>query len=220
MVSEARLAELEATLTALVPALDHLLDAQAEQHRVLVIGDLSAIVAANATIEAASARVTNLEQRRQGIQADLEAELGVRGLRAALDAAVQDAADRHRRLVLLDQIAAGVLRLRAQSRQNSELLGSAIDLARRTRVTFERLSGVDATYTQVKARLLAARRAMPEATPAMAAGPHVKAQTAAAQAAAPAPAALPVVLDGPLVDLLSEPSLARIAAPMHLTESP
>ena len=100
-----RLADLEAVLVPLVPALERLQDAQIEQRGVIVVGDLSAMVALNTKIEETSARIALLEQRRQAIQAELEAELGVEGLRAVLKAADVAPSDRTRLGQRLVQVA-------------------------------------------------------------------------------------------------------------------
>jgi flagellar FlgN protein len=158
--AESPLTGLEAVLVPLVPALERLHDAQVEQRRVIVGGDLTSIVTANTTIEAASARVATLEHRRQTIQEQLEASLGVQGLRAVLETATVDPADRTRLGQQLGHVAQLVRTLREQGRQNAELLDAAIKLARRTRVTLERLGGTEPTYDSVKTRRhLAAQRA-------------------------------------------------------------
>jgi hypothetical protein len=155
-----KLSDLEAVLVPLVPALERLQSAQVEQRRVVVAGDLGAMLAVNATIEETSARIALLEQRRQAVQADLEEELGVQGLRSVLRAADIEPSDRQRLGQMLVQVTRLVKDLREQGRRNADLLGAAIDAARRTRQTLERLSGADNTYDQVKARrMLAARRA-------------------------------------------------------------
>jgi hypothetical protein len=153
-----RLAELEAVLVPLVPALERLHSAQLEQRRVVVAGDLSAMLAVNATIEETSARIAVLEQRRQSVQAELEAELDVQGLRAVLMVAAVVPTDRARLGQLLVQVSRLVRELREHGRRNADLLDAAIDAARRTRQTLERLSGVDNTYDTVKARRLQAAR--------------------------------------------------------------
>lgn len=156
----ALLADLEVALVPLVPALERLYDAQVEQRRVVVAGDLASIVAANATMEEASARVASLEQRRQAAQSVLEAELGVQGLRAVLAAPVVDPADRARLGRVLGQIARQVHALREQGQQNGELFRAAVEVARRTRQALERLGGAEATYDPVKNhRRLAVRQA-------------------------------------------------------------
>jgi hypothetical protein len=155
-----QLADLEAVLVPLVPALERLQTAQVEQRRVVVAGDLSAMLAVNATIEETSARISLLEQRRQAVQADLEEELGVQGLRSVLMAANIPSTDKARLGQMLVQVSRLVRELREQGRRNADLLGAAIDAARRTRRTLERLGGAENTYDQVKARrMLAARRA-------------------------------------------------------------
>src|SRR3954468_2997224 len=155
-----KLSDLEAVLVPLVPALERLQNAQVEQRRVVVAGDLSAMLAVNTTIEETSARIALLEQRRQAIQNELEDELGVQGLRSVLIASAIPSTDKARLGQLLVQVARLVRDLREQGRRNADLLGAAIDAARRTRQTLERLTGADNTYDQVKARrMLAARRA-------------------------------------------------------------
>ncbi len=157
---ESPLTGLEAVLVPLVPALERLHEAQVEQRRVIVGGDLNSIAAANATIEEASARVATLEQRRQTAQEELEGQLGVYGLRAVLDAAAVDPTDRARLGRQLGHVARLVQALREQGRQNAELLEAAIGLARKTRLTLQRLGGIDATYDPLKTRRqLAAHRA-------------------------------------------------------------
>jgi hypothetical protein len=159
VVSHRRLADLEAVLTPLVPALEQLQRAQTEQRRVVVLGDLSAMLAVNTTLEETGARIALLEQRRQAIQAELEAGLGVEGLRAVLKVAAIAPADRSRIGQVLAQVARLVRDLRTQGRQNADLLDAAIGAARRTRQVLERLSGVDNTYDPVKARRQQAMRA-------------------------------------------------------------
>ena len=155
-----RLADLEAVLVPLVPALERLQGAQLEQRRVVVAGDLKAMLTVNTTIEETSARIAILEQRRQAIQTELESELGVQGLRAVIVAAAIAPSDRARLGQLLVQVARLVRELREQGRRNADLLSAAIDVAQRTRHNLERLSGADTTYDPVKARRLqAARRA-------------------------------------------------------------
>jgi hypothetical protein len=157
---ESPLTGLEAVLVPLVPALERLHDAQVEQRRVIVGGDLTSIVTANTTIEAASARVATLEHRRQTIQEQLEASLGVQGLRAVLESAEVAPSDRERLGQQIGQVAHLVRTLREQGRQNAELLEAAIGLARRTRVTLERLGGREPTYDPLTTRRhLAAQRA-------------------------------------------------------------
>jgi hypothetical protein len=129
-----RLADLEAVLVPLVPALERLHAAQ-------------------------------VEQRRQAIQAELEEDLGVQGLREVLRIAAIPPTDRQRLGQTLMQMARLVQDLREQGRRNADLLSAAMDAARRTRQILERLSGADNTYDQVKTRrMLAARRACAEAT--------------------------------------------------------
>ena len=147
-----RLADLEAVLVPLVPALERLHAAQIEQRRVIVAGDLSAMIATNTAIEETSARIALLEQRRQAIQSELEGELGVGGLRAVLKAAAIPSSDRARLGQLLVQVARLVRELREQGKRNAELLDAAIGAARRTRQVLERLSGADTTYDPKKAR--------------------------------------------------------------------
>ena len=153
-----RLADLEAVLVPLVPALERLQGAQLEQRRVVVAGDLKAMLHVNTTIEESSARIAILEQRRQAIQTELESELGVQGLRAVLSAAAIAPTDRTRLGQLLVQVARLVRDLREQGRRNADLLGAAIDAAQRTRQNLERLSGADTTYDPVKARRMQAAR--------------------------------------------------------------
>ena len=147
-----RLADLEAVLVPLVPVLERLHEAQLEQRRVIVVGDLSAMIAINTTIEETSARIALLEQRRQAVQAELEAELDVEGLRAVLKTAAIAPADRARLGQLLVQVARLVRELKEQGRRNAELLDAAIGAARRTRQVLERLVGADNTYDPKKAR--------------------------------------------------------------------
>jgi hypothetical protein len=153
-----RLAELEAVLVPLVPVLERLHGEQLEQRRVVAAGDLNAMLAINARIEETGARIGLLEQRRQAVQAELEAELGVQGLRAVLKAAAIAPTERARLGQLLVQVARLVRELREQGRRNADLLDAAVDVARRTRQTIERLSGADNTYDSVKARRLQAAR--------------------------------------------------------------
>lgn len=165
VATDGRLADLEAVLVPLVPALERLQAAQVEQRRVVVSGDLSAMLAVNATIEETSARIALLEQRRQAIQTELEEDLGVQGLREVLRIASIPPTDRQRLGQTLMQMAKLVQDLRVQGRRNADLLSAATDAARRTRQILERLSGADNTYDQVKTRrMLAARRACAEAT--------------------------------------------------------
>jgi hypothetical protein len=154
-----RLAALEAVLVPLVPALERLHGAQLEQRRVVVAGDLGAMLTVNTTIEETSARIALLEQRRQAVQTELEEELGVQGLRAVLTAAAISPTDRARLGQLLVQVARLVRELREQGRRNADLLAAAIDVAHRTRRTLERLTGADTTYDPVTARRQALRRA-------------------------------------------------------------
>jgi len=155
-----RLATLEAVLVPLVPALERLQNAQVEQRRVVVAGDLRAMLAVNTTIEESSARIAILEQRRRTIQAELESELGVQGLREVLKVAAIAPSDRARLGQLLVQVARLVRELREHGRRNADLLSAAIDAARRTRQNLERLTGAETTYDPVKARrTYAARRA-------------------------------------------------------------
>lgn len=147
-----RLAELEAVLAPLVPALEALHAAQLEQRTVVVAGDLSAMVVVNTRIEETSARIALLEQRRQAVQAELEEELGVQGLRAVLKAAAIPPTDRARLGQRLVQVARLVRTLREEGRRNTALLDAAVDAAQRTRLVLERLSGKDTTYSPVKAR--------------------------------------------------------------------
>jgi hypothetical protein len=156
--SELRLADLEAVLVPLVPALERLNQAQQEQRRVVVAGDLGGIIVTTTAIEETSARIALLEQRRQTIQTELEAELGVQGLRAVLSAAAIPSTDRTRLGQLLVQVARLVRDLREQGSRNADLLGAAIDVAERTRKIVERRSGADSIYDPVKARRYAAAR--------------------------------------------------------------
>ncbi len=154
-----RLADLEAVLVPLVPALERLQTAQLEQRRVVVVGDLSAMVSLNTTIEETSARIALLEQRRQATQAQLEVELGVEGLRAVLRAAAVAPPDRARLGQLLVQVARLVRDIREQGQRNAALLDAAMGAARRTRQVLERLIGADNTYDPRKARRQQALRA-------------------------------------------------------------
>ena len=158
-----RFDELESVLGLLVPALDCLHDGQVRQREVIVQGDLRPLLVITAELDDAGTRVAGLEQRRQAIQGALEAELGVTGLRAL--AAHADPARRARLFVVLDQLGTVVPRLQDEGRRNTALLDSAADLARRTRVSLERLSGADSLYDPLKARRkLVAQRALARPT--------------------------------------------------------
>src|ERR1044072_5448015 len=91
-----RLADLEAVLVPLVPALEQLQSAQIEQRRVVVLRDLSAMISINTSIEETGGRMALLEQRRQAIQAEREEELGVEGLRGVLKTARIPTSDKAR----------------------------------------------------------------------------------------------------------------------------
>ena len=147
-----RLADLEAVLTPLVPALEQLHGAQIEQRRLVVAGELSAMVTINTSIQDISTRIALLEERRQAIQTQLEAELGVQGLRAVLKAAALAPPDRARVGQLLVQVIRLVREIREQGRANAKLLAAAIGAAQRTRQVLQRLSGADNTYDPVQAR--------------------------------------------------------------------
>src|SRR5918998_3385103 len=92
--------ELESVLGLLVPALERLHDSQVRQPEVIVQGDLRPLLVITAELDEAGMPVAGLEQRRQAIQAELEAELGATGLRAL--AAHADPARRARLFTLLD----------------------------------------------------------------------------------------------------------------------
>ena len=145
------LADLEAVLTGLVPALDQLHAAQVEQRRLVVSGELGAMVTINTTIQDLSARIAGLEARRQAVQTELEATFGVQGLRAVLKAAVREPEDRAKLGQLLVQVTRLVREIRDRGKENAALLDAAIGAAQRTRQVLERLTGAD-TYDPVKAR--------------------------------------------------------------------
>ncbi len=152
-----RLADLESVLTPLVPALEQLHTAQIEQRRLVVAGELGAIVTITTTIQDTSARIAQLEVRRQAIQSELEAGLGVQGLRAVLLSSPIAQVDRARLGQLLVQVTRLVREIRQQGQKNAALLDAAIGAAQRTRKVLERLSGADNTYDPVKARKTALR---------------------------------------------------------------
>ena len=183
-----RFDELENVLGLLVPALERLRDGQVRQREVIVQGDLRPLLVITAELDEAGRCVAGLEQRRRSIQAALEAELGATGLRAL--AAHADPVHRARLFVLLDQLGAVVPRLQEDGRRNAALLDWAAELARRTRVTLERLSGADSLYDPIKARRkLAAQRALarPTSAPASratpAAGPAASTESASTESA-------------------------------------
>jgi hypothetical protein len=147
-----RVADLEAVLTPLVPALEQLHAAQVAQRRLVVSGELGAMVTINTTIQDTSARIAVLEQRRQSIQAALETDLGIEGLRAVLMAAPVPSPDRDRVGQVLVQISDLVRDIREQGRSNAALLDVAIGAASRTQKVLARLSGADNTYDLTKAR--------------------------------------------------------------------
>ena len=185
-----RFDELEGVLGLLVPALERLHDGQVRQREVIVKGDLSPLLVITAELDESGRRVANLEQRRQVIQAELEMELGATGLRAL--AALADPARRARLFVLLDQLGTVVPKLREEGRRNAALLDSAAGLARRTRVTLERLSGADSLYDPRKARrTFAAQRALarPMSAPSTTAPARSSASATTSKAAATQPAA-------------------------------
>jgi hypothetical protein len=171
-----RLADLENVLVPLVPALEQLHTAQIEQRRLVVAGDLSAMVTINTAIQDISAKIGLLEQRRQSIQAELEAELGVQGLRAVLMTARVAPSDRARIGQVLVQVTRLVREIREQGRSNAALLDAAIGAASRTRQVLARLSGADNTYNNpVKARrqqtAMRARASLATMTPPVQAAP-------------------------------------------------
>jgi len=182
----ARFDELETALGLLVPALERLYEGQVRQRDVIVQGELRPLLAVTAELDDASARVNGLEGRRRAIQESLEVELGARGLYEVADRAGD--ARRARLLVLLERLGAVVPRLQEQSRRNADLLGSAIDLARRTRITLERLGGVNAIYDPMKARRKAvAQRDAARAAAALAAAFPPPPSTTLSMPAASAP---------------------------------
>src|SRR3712207_2308138 len=81
MNAQAPLVELESALCELVPTLDRLAELLVEQRRAVAEGNLNRLLAITSEQEEASARLAHLEQRRDRLQLQLEATLGVRGLR-------------------------------------------------------------------------------------------------------------------------------------------
>ena len=155
---DGRLAELERTLGQVVPVLATLYDHNVAQRQALAEGDLRRVITLTAEHEDAAARLGALEQRRAALQQSLEGSLGVSGLREIVAAGSADQADRVRFLSLLDEVGQGVARLREAQNQSAALLGSAIETARRTRSQFERLAGVQASYSPAAARRVRAMR--------------------------------------------------------------
>ena len=120
------------------------------------------MISINTTIEETSARIALLEQRRQAIQTELEAELGVQGLRAVLMAAAIPPSDRARLGQLLVQVARLVRDLREQGQPQRRAAGRRHRRGRSGRGrSLERLSGADNTYDPVKARRQQAAHARP-----------------------------------------------------------
>jgi len=146
MSREPLLAELTATLQQLVPTVTALRDATAAQREALAADDLDRLLTLTGEQEEASARLAQLEQRRQRLQADLEAALGVEGLRAILDRGSATAAARAERLGVLDELGLRVAELQSEQERSAALLRSALDSTRRARAYLTRLSGAPSTY--------------------------------------------------------------------------
>ena len=211
--------ELETVLGLLVPALERLHDGQVRQREVIVQGELRPLLVVTAELDDAGTRVAGFEGRRRAIQEALEAELGATGLRALAEHA--DPARRARLLVLLDQLGTVVPRLQEDGRRNAALLDSAADLARRTRVTLERLSGADSLYDPIKARRkLAAQRAVarPASAPDSPATPSAATSLAATSSAATQSRSAP--MDGTPAHATRPPTTTPDATAPATTEAP
>jgi hypothetical protein len=146
MSCEPRLAELTATLEQLVPTVTALRDTMAAQRGALAADDLDRLLALIGEQEETSARLAHLERRRQRQQGDLEAAIGVEGLRAILDRGSATAAARAERMGLLDELGLRVAELQMEQERSAALLRSAIDSTRRARAYLTRLSGTPTTY--------------------------------------------------------------------------
>lgn len=141
---EPPVAELEAVLGQLLPALARLREVAADQRAAVAAGDLRGLLALTAEQEALAARLARLERRRLGLQARRGAEPGLE------DGPVSARADPL--AVLVAEIGASVAELRAEHERAATTLGAAAEVARRARSFLERLGGAQPAYTAPPAR--------------------------------------------------------------------
>jgi hypothetical protein len=140
-----QLADLEATLTQLVPTLARLSELLVLQRQAVAEGDLDRLLLLTTDQEAASARLATLEERRNGLQAGLEAALGVQGLHAIAEADRAGTPD-SALPGLVDALRFEIVRLHEENQRAAELLAAAAEMAGRTRAFLTRLLGADVVY--------------------------------------------------------------------------
>ncbi|HLI28755.1 MAG TPA: flagellar export chaperone FlgN [Chloroflexota bacterium] len=139
--------ELEGALSDLVPVLSQLRALLIAQREAIAAGDLSRLLAVTTEQEEASARLQFLEQRRARLQAELEATLAVRGLRALAAAALPEVTRREEFLAIAQEMLRTAVALHAESERAAVLLTAAIEVSLRTRGFLHRSSGGEPSYS-------------------------------------------------------------------------
>ncbi|MCC7105644.1 MAG: hypothetical protein IT307_10910, partial [Chloroflexi bacterium] len=110
--------------------------------------DLQALLLLTVEQEQAGARLAQVEQERAKLQAALVSagtREGERGLRA-LVARTATSPRRERLVVLLDEVRLAVAELRVRHARAAELLGASAELAQRSRLFLQRLTGAEPAY--------------------------------------------------------------------------
>ena len=141
MVSNHTVARLEETLPQLAFTLASLRDLLAEQRHAVADGDLPRVLALTSEQEELNARMSRLEGQRQTLQASLEEQLGVRGLRAIAEAAVEEPGGRARLLRDIDDLCVTVVELHREHERCAALLTAAAEVAHQTRTYLARQTG-------------------------------------------------------------------------------
>ncbi len=146
VVSNPTLARLEETLPQLSFTLASLRDLIANQRRAVAEGDLQGVLALTLEQEELNARLSRLEGQRQTLQASLEDELGVRGLRAIAETGIHEPEGRERMLRDVDDLRVTVVELHQEHERCAALLSAAAEVAHQTRTYLARLTGEEPAY--------------------------------------------------------------------------
>ena len=143
MASKPAIARLEETLPQLSFTLASLRDLVANQRHAIAEGDLPGVLALTLEQEQLVARMSRLEGQRQTLQASLEDELRVRGLRAIAEASIEEPVERERMLRDIDDLRVTVVELHQEHERCAALLSAAAEVAHQTRAYLARPSDED-----------------------------------------------------------------------------
>jgi hypothetical protein len=146
MNAQVQAVELALLLQQVNPTLDRLCGLLATQRRAVGDGDLQRFLVLTIEEEEETARLAQLEHRRQQLQVLLERNLQVQGLQEIGRRALPPGPEQDEFLLQVANLQRLVVKLHQENGRCAALLTAAIEMAQRTRTFLTRITGTEPAY--------------------------------------------------------------------------